>query len=166
MAKVSYTIEVTLARRKTDQLHSERIEKERCVHIHPCGEDQLPLLIEANGPHYRLIEEKTIRQCLFNEIGQLRMETYQPCYIHVGSRNVKDVPRHRFMTVTLRFKPSKAQFQLPRLEKLNIKLNATTFYGAKPLKHVPAVQPFPNDLSQRRFSKRLFLAAHSLQNIQ
>lgn len=83
-----------------------------------------------------------------------------------GSWNVKDVPKHLFVTVTLRFKPSEAQLQIPKLEILNTKLDATILYSAKPLKHISSTEPVRYDLSRRPSSKRLFLTAHSLQHVQ
>lgn len=167
MAKVFYSIEVTLGRRKIDHRAREILVKERCVHIRPRGEEQPPLLIERSDLDYCLSQEKTVRQSLLNRIGRLSMETHQPRYVYAGSQIVgEDGDRTSFLVIGLRFSPSRAGVHLPRLEKLHIKLKATTFYSAKPVKQIPSVEQDRHDLTRRQFSKTLSLAVHSLQQLQ
>lgn len=168
MAKISYSVRAHVARREKEHGDAIIAEKERCVHVRPEGEEHPPVFVGPDDKDYRLSQEKTIRKALIGgTLGRLAVETYQPPPVFAGTqRHGEGYPTTSSATIRVRFDPVKTGIQPPKLESLRVALKATTFFSAKPWKHIPSLEQAPLNFNPRYFSKGLTLGSEPLGHVK
>lgn len=168
MAKILYSVRARVARRMKEHGVVIIAETERCVHVKPEGEEHPPVFVGLDDKDYRLSQAKTIRKALIGgALGRLAVETYQPPPVFAETRrHGGDYPTTSFTTIRVRFDPVRMGIQPPRLESLRVALKATTFFSAKPWKHIPSLEQAPLNFNPRYFSKGLALGSHPLGHVK
>lgn len=168
MAKISYSVKARVVRREKEHGITIIAETERCVHVRPEGEEHPPVFVGPDDMDYRLSQAKIIRKALIGgALGRLAIETYQPPPVLGGiRRHDGDYPTTSSATIRVRFDPMRTGIQPPRLESLRVALKATTFFSAKPWKHIPSLEQAPLNFNPRYFSKGLALGSQTLGHIK
>ena len=142
MGSIAYAIKcrLTSGRGPTGKIRI-LTENSKKLRIIPAVSEAPPLSVEGGmKDDYKLRKEKSIRKGLFkSKLGRLVMESVQPTSLRLPPvRSNSDCPVTTMATVNVRFDPADENSQPPRLNNLQAKLKAATFFASVPMQQLPS----------------------------
>ncbi|KAF1832607.1 arrestin [Decorospora gaudefroyi] len=167
MSKITYGIQVKIARvRGTDGV-SIIAEKTKKVRVKPAFSEQPPLNIDHND-EYRPGQEKTVKKGLFKgKLGTLIAKTVQPPpLILPGARSTEVRSIATMAKLVLRFDPTEESSLPPKLGSLATKLKVSTYYASAPRQNFPTRSTLGFDLSQGVYSEYIPLSRLCIASAQ
>lgn len=170
MAKVTYAVRVTVSRikeRVDDEIETIIAEKSKKIRIKPAFEEQPPLSVSPAEDEYSLRVEKSVRRSMFSlrpKTGKLVMESAQPRALILPHRN-PDPLVMTMVRVNLRFDPSDEGQEPPRLNSLQSKLKAMTFFASAPRHVIPMRANTQLDFSQGYHAETITLSSRCVASV-
>ena len=169
MSKITYAIRATFVRVKdNDSRESIVAEKTKKIRIIPVAEEEPPVSIPVNLEDYRFREEKNTKKNLFKgKLGRLIMESVQPKSLHLPNPNSSGDERVTTLaTIMLRFDPTSASSQLPRLSSLTTKLKAWTHYASSSRRSYPTKAQTMVDMTQGVHTDTIPLSSRNIETVE
>ena len=176
--KISYSIRIRLLKKHaSNDSHDERpqmktlMEELRRIRVVPAIPEQPPVNVEAQESEYCLRKVKTVKKGMFKgtSTGQLVLETVQPPPLRLPAPNTSSnsdtCPVSTIATVTLRYDPSDASSQPPKLGNLSSKLKVLTFYHSYALENWPNQADMTADYRRQIMIENVSLSSRTMASV-
>jgi len=147
------------------------IEELRRIRVVPAIPEQPPVNVEAQESEYCLRKVKTVKKGMFKgtSTGQLILETVQPPPLRLPAPNTSDTSGpcqvSTIATVTLRYDPSDASSQPPKLGNLSSKLKVLTFYHSYALENWPSQAEMTADYRRQIAIDTVSLSSRTMASV-
>ena len=176
--KISYGIRIRLMKRNpSNDAHDDQpqmktlMEELRRIRISPAIPEQPPVNVEAHESEYCLRKVKSVKKGMFKgtSTGQLILETVQPPPLRIPAPNTSDTSGpcaiSTVATVTLRYDPSDASSQPPKLGNLSSKLKVLTFYHSYALENWPSQAEMTSDYRRQIAIDTVSLSSRTMASV-
>lgn len=167
MVKIQYAIRVRVTRTRENSgkviVLTDRARKLRVI---PAIPEAPPMHIPADDREYTLSVAKTLRKGMFaGKLGRIIISASQTKALAASA--TPSSSSTIIATLKLRFEPSEANAQPPRLGSLTSKIKASTFYAVKPLDDLAnrSAMCLSYDLSRGVYSTTTSLATRCVEAV-
>ncbi|KAI7154617.1 hypothetical protein KC349_g7547 [Hortaea werneckii] len=172
MASVRYGVFAKISKVKSTEEGASRVSlasRAKKLRISPAVDEEPPLDAGGKDSEYVMRKEKMMRKgMLKGKLGTLVMEASQPPSLRMkpNSNHDSESRTTTMATVMLRFDPADENAQPPRLNCMNSKLKAVTFFASSARQSFPTKNASSLDLSQGIHTEQLQLSSRCMANVE
>ncbi|KAI6882133.1 hypothetical protein KC360_g5948 [Hortaea werneckii] len=172
MASVRYGVFAKVSKVKSTDEGASRVSlasRAKKLRISPAVDEEPPLDAGGKDSEYVMRKEKVMRKgMLKGKLGTLVMEASQPPSLRMKPNSNHDSESRitTMATVMLRFDPADENAQPPRLNCMNSKLKAVTFFASSARQSFPTKNASSLDLSQGIHTEQLQLSSRCMANVE
>ncbi|KAI5202625.1 hypothetical protein E4T39_04657 [Aureobasidium subglaciale] len=169
MAKIQYQIAARItAASEIDGIPKELAKRMKTIRIVPTVDEQPPVNVLGPDSDYILRSEKNIKKGVFKgKLGTLVIEAEQPRSLRLPkSYDPGESTISTMVTVKLRFDPSDAKSQPPRLGSLSSKLKTFTWYAVGARMALPKKKDSVYDHRQGVHSMSMPLSSRCMASVE
>jgi len=178
MLRIMYGVRVRLLHsRDKDGKEVILADRYRKLHVIPAVEEQPPMTIDGRDVEFCLRKEKAIRKGMFKgKTGRLVMEAAQPRSFHLdptsptgpssSSPSASSSPATTSITVLLRFDPTEAETQPPRLGSLSNKIRILTYYATSTMHDYPSKATILYDYTRGCHNDSISLSSRNMASVR
>ncbi|KAI7579472.1 hypothetical protein D0869_07105 [Hortaea werneckii] len=172
MASVRYGVFAKISKVKSTDEGASRVSlasRAKKLRISPAVDEEPPLDAGGKDSEYVMRKEKMMRKgMLKGKLGTLVMEASQPPSLRMKPNSNRDSESRTttMATVMLRFDPADEHAQPPRLNCMNSKLKAVTFFASSARQSFPTKNASSLDLSQGIHTEQLQLSSRCMANVE
>ncbi|GAB1741023.1 hypothetical protein NU219Hw_g6275t1 [Hortaea werneckii] len=172
MASVRYGVFAKISKVKSTEEGASRVSlasRAKKLRISPAVDEEPPLDAGGKDSEYVMRKEKMMRKgMLKGKLGTLVMEASQPPSLRMkpNSNHDSESRTTTMATVMLRFDPADENAQPPRLNCMNSKLKAVTFFASSARQSFPTKNASSLDLSQGIHTEQIQLSSRCMANVE